>query len=643
VNAGSTLNVPDGAICGGGSTTLTANVSNPGGEFAWSPGSFGNVNSITVSPNTTTNYFISYTIAGCEILETATVFVGALPTLTTDDATVCSGSQAAVHAIGSPSGGIYTWENPPAPAGSNNDSLVIANPNSSEYYPVSYNLNGCIAHDSSLITVNYKPTATVNDNAACQGNSAPLTAIVDSSGGSYFWSPGSYPNTQSITVNPPATTVYTLMYTLGSCSDTTTATVSVINSPSVSVNSPTICEGDSAVLTANGSPNGGTYEWSFNNQTTPSIVVSPPSTTNYNVTYTINGCVTNTAATVTVEAPFTVNAGSNSPVCPGSTIAFNVSPAGGTYSWTGPNGFNSLVENASINNADSSHQGNYVVIVTLNGCSVSDSTTVDVVDLVADFSADPLSGCAPMEVDFINLSNNITEATWTFGDGNGSGLSNNSNGQSHIYQNSGLYSVTLVISDGGSCFDTLTIPDYIYVEDQPIASFSPTPGELKELDQTSTMNNNSIGGFTYLWTFPDSTSSTELSPNHTFNLQPGESGTVTLYVYSELGCSDIIQESVRIIEDVIYYVPNSFTPNGDPSNHYFQPVMSSGIDVVSYNLIIYNRWGENVFESNDINTGWDGTYKNEACPNGVYTYKIFFIEKENDRKHEVVGHVTLFK
>lgn len=101
--------------------------------------------------------------------------------------------------------------------------------------------------------------------------------------------------------------------------------------------------------------------------------------------------------------------------------------------------------------------------------------------------------------------------------------------------------------------------------------------------------------------------------------------------------------------DCLYYVPNTFTPDGDMYNQVFEPVFSKGFDPYDYHLMIYNRWGEVVFESFDQQIGWDGTYGAQKasavfnCPDGTYTWRLEFSALSNDQRFVNVGHVTLLR
>jgi gliding motility-associated-like protein len=99
------------------------------------------------------------------------------------------------------------------------------------------------------------------------------------------------------------------------------------------------------------------------------------------------------------------------------------------------------------------------------------------------------------------------------------------------------------------------------------------------------------------------------------------------------------------MEEIIYYIPNSFTPDGDEFNNIFTPIFTSGIDIHTFEMSIFNRWGEMVFETKDPLVGWDGSYGNQGLDvqSGVYTYKISFKTPQFDDRREILGHVNVVR
>ncbi|MEX1001282.1 MAG: gliding motility-associated C-terminal domain-containing protein, partial [Crocinitomicaceae bacterium] len=159
--------------------------------------------------------------------------------------------------------------------------------------------------------------------------------------------------------------------------------------------------------------------------------------------------------------------------------------------------------------------------------------------------------------------------------------------------------------------------------------------------------NTSIDAVTYEWDFGDNTpGSTEFEPTHFFpDWVDGEANfNVTLVAYNELGCPDTANHVITVEDILIFYVPNVFTPDGDNINNTFFPVFTAGFDYYDYHLMIFNRWGEVVFESYNSDVGWDGTYGDGGLvQDGVYIWQIKFGETGTDKKRTVRGHVTVLK
>jgi gliding motility-associated-like protein len=184
------------------------------------------------------------------------------------------------------------------------------------------------------------------------------------------------------------------------------------------------------------------------------------------------------------------------------------------------------------------------------------------------------------------------------------------------------------------------------VEDTPDVSFNPSTGVISQLNTTVNFNNTTTGAVSYDWDFGDNFGSVEFEPTHTYPDEPN-GYTVTLIATSAAGCIDSASAYIQYNEELIFYIPNTFTPDDDMYNQTFKPVFTSGFDPYDYNLFIYNRWGELIFESKDANFGWDGTYgigsQNRKAQDGAYTWKIEFKTLQSDERKRVTGHVNLIR
>jgi gliding motility-associated-like protein len=311
-------------------------------------------------------------------------------------------------------------------------------------------------------------------------------------------------------------------------------------------------------------------------------------------------------------------------------------------------GANAYVWNNSVVNGVAFTPGNagsYNFTVTgtdNNGCEDSDDVTVTVISAPnVSFVADVTSGCVPLSVNFTNTGDSGVNCIWSMGDGT---VINDCGNVSHLFTQLGCNDITLTVTNSTGCTNNQVLANYICVEGPPTASFISTPGVINEFESTVNFNNTSSNATAYVWDFGDNSgTSSETDPEHEYDGSVLGNYTVTLYAYSALGCIDSIQGAIQYQEELIYYVPNTFTPDGDMFNQTFKPIFTSGYDPYNYVLYIYNRWGELIFESRDPDYGWDGTYNGKLVQQGTYTWVIEFKAPNNDKKFVETGYVHFLK
>ena len=338
---------------------------------------------------------------------------------------------------------------------------------------------------------------------------------------------------------------------------------------------------------------------------------------------------------ISIDLAPPVNAGADFISCDGDQVVLLGS---GAVSYVWDNGVTNGV--AFIPTATTT----YTVLGTdANGCAASDDITVTVEPLPnVSFVGDVLQGCAPLIVNFTNTTpGNIASCEWNFGNND---LSNDCGTVSTTYQNDGYFDVTLTTTSVNGCVNSATYDDYIYVENDPLAGFNPSLQTLLSLDTDVSFNNTTIGAVNYIWNFGDGSAISNLeNPVHTFPQDQTSNYLVTLYAYSPIGCADSISSVIKVTEEVIYYIPNTFTPDNDEFNQHFQPVFTAGYDPYDFNMLIFNRWGEIIFESNDASVGWDGTYGGDKVPDGTYAWKIEFKTLASDERVMISGHVNIIR
>ncbi|MBI1836815.1 MAG: gliding motility-associated C-terminal domain-containing protein [Flavobacteriia bacterium] len=619
-----TVNSP--STCAGIAVTLTANSTIAGSSFSWSTTPTQTGSSISVSPLVPTSYTVTGTSPlGCSNAATSNVSINGSLNLTVNDTTICNGGTAILTAAGATN---YSW------ASGETTASITVTPSATTTYSVTGTTAGCTGTVTSTVTVNPVPTVSVNSSTICNGQSVNVVATPSIGGGSYSWSPVS-PLTQTISVSPSTTTNYTVTYTLNGCLNTGTGTITVNPVPTVTVTNDQICAGESGSLVATPSLLGGAYLWTPTNLTASSITQSPINTTTYNVAYTLNGCVANGSGIITVNPLPLVDAGLNQVACIGSMVTLTATGAS-TYSWD--NGVSNGVPFAPVSTLT------YTVTGTSSfGCVATDNVTVTVEQLpVVSFVPSDTFGCAPLNVIFTNTTPGVTNCVWTISDGTTLfGCSS----VSHIFNQAGCFDITLTTSSANGCTNSLTESSLVCVEAPPVAAFSVSPNVMPNYATHCNMSNNSSGAVNYLWNFGDGTNSTDVNPGHIFPGTEEMDYQIRLIAYSPSGCVDTAYATVTIYEETIFYVPNTFTPDGDDFNEIFKPVFTSGFDPDDYTLLIFNRWGELIFESHNVDVGWKGTYGTDSkiVQDGTYTWKIIYKHKNDKRKNVVVGHVNVLK
>jgi gliding motility-associated-like protein len=178
----------------------------------------------------------------------------------------------------------------------------------------------------------------------------------------------------------------------------------------------------------------------------------------------------------------------------------------------------------------------------------------------------------------------------------------------------------------------------INVHEKPTASFTYSP-KNPHVDETINFQFTGKNADNISWTFNDSIQQImdEKNPEYTFRT-PG-TRKVTLVVRNASGCMDTVSYTFYLKREAYIFVPNAFTPNDDKKNEIFKP---AGYGIRTYNIQIYNRWGEKLFESDQFDRGWDGTYKGEIVPEGVYIYKIA-AQGVDGYWHFLKGNITVIR
>jgi gliding motility-associated-like protein len=541
--------------------------------------------------------------------------------------------------------------------------------------------HGCVDEITNNVTVYPLPLAQFTASAVCEEVSTVFTdqssvSSINSSNTISSWNyqfgDGQVSSSQNTSHEYDVEGIYNAIFTVTTnrgCQDTVHASVTVYPLPVADFSSTSVCEDLNNVITdlstvsnAYTSNNITSWNWELgdgmiSNTQNPSHIY--PEDGAYDCILTVisnHNCEDTAHGTVYVYplpvANFSVNA-----VCENFANAFTNSSSVSsnvtndqivTYSWQFGDGNTSSAQNPGhVYSGDGTYTAN-LEVTTNNGCSDDKSMPVTVHPKPdASFTGINLSGCSPIcpeisSTSIVTSPSIINSYQWTYSDG---ASANNATINRCFENNTGqtnFYGVNLIVTTDNGCKDTANANDYIQVYHNPIADFDFAPYDADIVHSTIEFDNLSQYANSYLWNFDYFETSTLYEPTIQFPDIAGEY-TTRLIAYTVEGCVDTAYALVPIKDVLIFYVPNTFTPDDDDYNEVFKPVFYSGFDPYDFNLLIFNRWGEIVFESNDSNIGWNGTYNNSLVQDGTFTWKITFKRSDSDKHQVAVGHVNVIR
>ncbi|MBN2682878.1 MAG: gliding motility-associated C-terminal domain-containing protein [Bacteroidales bacterium] len=414
-----------------------------------------------------------------------------------------------------------------------------------------------------------------------------------------------------------------------------------------------VCNNASTIIsaTATGGQTPYSYVWS-NGGTTSSQSISTPVDQTYSVyVQDAAGCLSNTDyVNIYVYPPLWIDAvPETNTICPGesSSITFTCGGGDGGPYIIGMNGESYLTPPIVV-----SPTTNTTYIISVNDfCGTQ--TAYDTVEVIvapnpnAGFSSDINSGCEPTTIQF-NVFDEDADNTydWNFGVGDVNNFSNEMNPE-HVFQNSGLFTVTLTVTSEEGCVSINEQIDMITIYPTPNAGFKPDPTVVTILKPNIYFQNLSDNQYLSIWDFGDEQQSNFTNPVHHFN----DTGTyeIQLVIITENNCRDTITGVVYVEDEYTFYAPEAFSPNNDNKNDYFH-VTGFGIDPEYFQMIIYDRWGEEIYVTNlyseeDVSIyGWNGKVQNKSklCETGVYTWLVVYRDKRGV-EHQKAGSVTLLR
>ncbi|MEM6263797.1 MAG: PKD domain-containing protein [Bacteroidota bacterium] len=620
---------PDEIICEG--DTIGLNGTGAGAiSYAWSPSgllSNPNVpNPLAFPPGASgaTPFILTVTDTnGCQARDTMRVSIdNSLEVTARPDTLICNGVTVQLGAT-STNGIQYTWRNDPTIS---NTGIVnpLATPDTSKwYYVTAINSRGCEEEDSVFIEI--FEVFTLEDTFLCLGDTIFMRTR---NGASFSWSPPtalSNPNVASPQAYPTSDIIYQVTaISQDGCTSTKEVAVDVRELPVAEAGpNDTTCLGDTVLLSGAG---GVTFQWTPvdglidpNNGTT---FAAPTLTTTYFLTVRDSvGCADTDSLTILINSLPTIDAGEDVTICEGEVTVLNAS-GGIAYLWDAdttlsditipdPLAFPIVTTDYFVNGQDE------------NGCESEDTVTVNVIPRPRTQIDGTNNLCNGGQIDLFATGGDFI--VWSTGD-TAPSISLVPVDPIWIYATA-FTGECRGFTDSVLVSDTFKFPKADFLTD-PLIGFAPLGVKF---------TNTSTGAVRYLWDFgtgvpPD----TARNPDYVFP-SAGEY-TVTLIAFTGSECSDTIQKVVTV-ENIFLHVPSGFTPNGDNMNEAF---LVKYYGILSLNVRVYSRWGIKIFESDDKDFQWDGRYKNEAVPEGVYVYVIEALG-ENGIVYNRSGTVTLIR
>jgi len=627
------LSVLGSTVCEGQNLNLYSSAL-PGTTYFWQgPQSFTSSLASPVLLSSTTLMTGAYALhissaQGCTTNAQLQASVAPLPLITlSGNTTFCQGDNLSLSASGADT---YAWYGPNN-FSHNTSSFTLTNIsiNATGFYSLTAIQGPCQVNTGTFVTVNALPQPTVNNSGpVCENGTVQFFT---GSAASYTWSgPHNFSSNQQ---NPVLNNVGTSaqgIYSLtvqdnNACKGSSTSSLLVLLNPVPVVSGDSVCFGENAQLSVSG---GVSYLWlgpaGFTSNLSNPIIpqVSAASSGNYSVIVSAQNNCTVQVLVPLIGFPYALP----QPLISGNTTpclnsALQLSGSGGvTYLWSGPNGFTSTAQQFSLAPANSGASGIYTLsVINASNCSASGTVQVEVLPLPkAELLSSQNKQCVPFCSEFSLVSDSTSSPL--------SGASMYFNGQTFTnspfnlcFSLPGQFSISSVFVDTNGCVNNSVFLLDAYPNVFADFYFDPQL-PLAGIDQVQFINASQGPGQTqWNWLFMANNSDTVFTENCSYLFEQPGKYPVVLLVKNQWGCVDTVIKVVVIEEEFAFYVPNSFTPNGDGINDTFQP---KGMGFTEYTLDIYDRWGERIFSTNSFYQGWDGYFKGTLCQNGVYNWKI---------------------
>lgn len=652
-NTYSMSNIPYIQVSGVGSSLLWGNTA--GQSFPYN----GGVLNVSPLPSVPTGYYLTSSACGTAIgsvSDTTWLSIGSANVTTSFVPDTCDqgiGSVTASPAAGSTGPFSYNW---PLLGGAT--TSTVNNVSAGTYDVTMIDGNGCSATSSVTVTSTNATYSASSTQATCLGSTnGTATALMSPTIGtiSYSWTPSGQ-TTQTATNLAAGSYTCTINSSSG-C--TGTATVAVTEIPSM-ILSLTNVQDASCNSTADGTATANitqgtapyTYVWSNSSSTTNTA--TDLAAGSHTVTITdINGCIIDTTFQINEPPALSITTlTADTLICPNTVLTLSATGSGGStpYTFTWSQGGVDIGTGANFDVTPTASLTNYCVVLSEQCGSPTTQACLNVTvpnDISPMLSPDKTADCIPGIFTFTNQSTNPSEIqSVEYQISNGDNvIASGTNPFTHTINQVGTFDVNMLVTSTYGCVYQANFTDIVTVTDIPTADFTISRNPVTWFETEIQTQDVSIGNIDqWNWYSPNSTPSSSIEASGTFKFPEGVVGTypITLIVTTSEGCSDTVTLELEIVPDIIFYAPNAFTPDDDEYNQSWGIVIE-GVDLESFSLLIFNRWGEVIWESYDSKAKWNGYYNGSKVPAGTYSWRVNYKDRENDGKSVHTGFINVLR
>lgn len=617
----------------------------------------GGVLNVTNPPAGTTGYFLSGTACGAalgSISDTTWITTSAVTASIAKTPDYCSTSTGTATATATGDGPFtYLW----MPSGQTGPTATGL-PSGVETLTIT-NGNGCSRNYNAIIQNNTITTTGTSTLVSCPGGNdgTATAAVIPSAPGTTFeWFEDGGQTTATATGLSAGIHRCRVVSGTG-CVDTLSVTVTELPGMiATSTKTDVTCNsGVDGTATFNVTLGTAPYAFAWDQSVSTVNVATDLVAGLHTVTITdAKGCVI--TETVTIGEPNPLKMIDLTPdliICAEDSATIFATASGGssayTYTWT--QGGTVVGVGPSIKVKAPASGTQYCVKVTEACGSPAADTCLTITfptNLIPSIVPDMSAKCEPAVFNFTNTTNDPSEifsTKFTFGNGQNDSIVAGNSSVTMDYPLPGSYNVDVLVTSIHGCEYAKSFPGIVRTIKIPTASFTTSANPATLFETSIQMQNNSSNGVVdWQWSSPGASPSMSSQENPTFKYPEGVVGDypIQLIVTTAEGCIDTVNSVINIVSDIIFFAPNAFTPDGNEFNQTWS-VVTDGIDIYDFEILIFNRWGEQVWESHNPAEGWDGTYQGEILKEGAYVFVARVKDLYSDAYKTFKGHITLIR